>query len=229
MTKEKKLVNSSPKSASERRRDRISSQRKDQTRSISSANGRRRRTVRTTWWQRNSFALIGAILVAVVIVVGTFFIIANSPNQPSGSGVIGPTDPAILSKVTSVKQSVFANVGTAGQHNPFKAPAGNPSPLKGPDGKPVIFYYGTEWCPLCAAERWSMTIALSRFGTFKSLPLTVSADASYEPIEPNIPTFSFHGAEYSSNYIDFAPVELETRTKQPLDNPTADQQKILVH
>lgn len=167
------------------------------------------------------------ILLAVLTVVGTFFIIANSPNQPHGSGIIGESDPVVLSKVTTIQQSVFANVGTNGLPNPFKAPAGNPSPLKGPNGKPEIFYYGTEWCPLCAAERWSMTIALSRFGTFKSLPLTISADASTEPVMPNIPTFSFHGANYSSNYIDFVPVELETRTRQPLDNPTADQQQIL--
>src|SRR5215471_17073708 len=32
-------------------------------------------------------------------------------------------------------------------------------------GKPEMLYIGAEYCPYCAAMRWSMAVALSRFGT----------------------------------------------------------------
>ncbi len=50
-------------------------------------------------------------------------------------------------------------------------------PLKGANGKPEIFYYGAEYCPYCAAERWSLIMAMSRFGEYKDLRLMKSADA----------------------------------------------------
>ena len=31
---------------------------------------------------------------------------------------------------------------------------------------PAMLYYGAEYCPYCAAERWAMAAALSRFGTW---------------------------------------------------------------
>ena len=36
-------------------------------------------------------------------------------------------------------------------------------------GKPEMLYIGAEYCPYCAAERWAMIVALSRFGTFSGL------------------------------------------------------------
>ena len=42
------------------------------------------------------------------------------------------------------------------------------------DGKPGIFYYGAEYCPYCAAERWPVVVALSRFGTWSNLQQTIS-------------------------------------------------------
>ena len=35
--------------------------------------------------------------------------------------------------------------------------------------KPELLYIGAEYCPYCAASRWPLIIALSRFGTFKGL------------------------------------------------------------
>jgi hypothetical protein len=99
--------------------------------------------------------------------------------------------------------------------------------LTGTNGKPKIFFYGAEFCPLCAAERWSVTVALSRFGTFTQLPLTVSADPSLESTLPDIPTFTFVNAKYSSDYIDFESLEAQDRVRQPLQNPSPEQQKLL--
>lgn len=204
-------------SAAERRRERVASQRTSSTsRTAPSAGERRRRAVRKTWWESYSLPLIGGILLVVVIAVGIFIIMSNS----QGTGKTGPTDPGILKQVTTVKQSVLANVNTGGVHNILKHPSGNPPVLTGPHGKPEVFFYGAEFCPYCAAERWSVTIAMSRFGIFTQLPLLVSS-------EDSISTFTFHGSKYTSTYIDFVPVEAEDQSRNPLENPSAAQQQVL--
>src|SRR5207237_546429 len=93
---------------------------------------------------------------------------------------------------------------TGGVSNPFKLPPGSPPLLTGPNGKPEVFFYGAEWCPLCAAERWSIITALSRFGTFHNLKeIASSSTDSY----PNTSTFTFYQSSYTSSYIDFVPVD----------------------
>jgi len=204
-------------SAAERRRERIASQRtRSASRTASSAGEKRRRVVRKSWWERNSFVLIGGILLVVVIVVATFVIIANSPSK----GTIGPTDPDILKKVTTIKQSVFESVNRGGVKNVLQTPAGNPPLLTGANGKPEVFFYSAEFCPFCAGERWSLAVALSRFGTFEELPLTVSA-------EQPIPTFTFHGSKYSSDFIDFVALEAQDRAGRTLEPPSVEQQQLL--
>ena len=72
---------------------------------------------------------------------------------------------------------------------------------------------GAEYCPYCAAERWAMIVALSRFGTFSGLQhralRAVNGAGQAEPY-PNTPTFTFHGSSYTSKYLTFTPVEMET-------------------
>lgn len=92
------------------------------------------------------------------------------------------------------------------------------------DGKPVVLYFGAEYCPYCAAERWPMVVALSRFGTFSDLGTTTSADAP--EVFPNTPTFSFDGSTYTSDYLTFSSVETATRTQAPLQTPTQFQQQL---
>lgn len=86
-----------------------------------------------------------------------------------------------------------------------------------------MLYVGAEYCPFCAGERWPMVIALSRFGTFSGLQQTKSAS---NDVFPNTSTFSFQGATYQSKYLTFQAVELRTRTGEPLDQLTAEQQQI---
>ena len=184
---------------------------------------KRRRTVQRSWLQRNPWALVAGIAVVVALVVGIFFLVAK--NQ-TNHAVIGPSDPAVLREVTSVKANVLASVGTGGLNtqNIIQAvPPGTP-PLTGPNGKPAFFYYGAEFCPYCAAQRWSVAVALSRFGTFSQLPLTASSSTD---TNPNTATFSFNHSQYSSQYIDFTPVEAQDRNGQPLQNPSSAQQQLL--
>ena len=73
------------------------------------------------------------------------------------------------------------------------------------DGKtPAMLYYGAEYCPYCAAERWAITAALSRFGTWSDLKITAS---SHTDVDAGTHTFSYHGATLSSPYLAFKAVE----------------------
>ena len=65
-------------------------------------------------------------------------------------------------------------------------------------GKPRVLYVGAEYCPYCAAQRWAVAAALSRFGTFADLSETASAT---DDIHPDTATLSFHGSSYTSEYV----------------------------
>jgi hypothetical protein len=75
------------------------------------------------------------------------------------------------------------------------------------NGLPEMLYIGAEYCPFCAAERWSMVIALSRFGTFSGLNLT---NSSVSDFAPDTATFSFYKSTYTSKYLAFQPFEVAT-------------------
>jgi Domain of unknown function (DUF929) len=174
-------------------------------------------------WLRQRWPIVAAF-VTVVLLIAIFFTIAH--NASSGSASIGnPVPDKILTQVTTVSPSVFEKVGKGTIANPFQKVQGTPLPPvnKTADGKPIFLYVGGEYCPYCAAERWSMVIALSRFGTFKDLALTQSSSTD---VYPNTSTFTFHGASYTSQYLAFQAVETADRNGASLDKPTSDQQAI---
>ncbi len=105
---------------------------------------------------------------------------------------------------------------------PSNLPASVPALTSG--GKPEILYIGAEYCPYCAAERWGLVIALSKFGTFSNLASTTSSSTD---TNPNTPTFSFVGSSYTSPYISFTAVEMQDRTGATLQTPTTDEANIL--
>jgi thiol-disulfide isomerase/thioredoxin len=133
--------------------------------------------------------------------------------------------------VTSVPESVFNQVGT-GSLNSSQLPIAavkNPTTLTGSGGKPEVLYMGGEYCPYCAADRWVMLSALSRFGTFSGVKYMFSSSTD---VYPNTPTFTFANASFSSPYVDFVMVEMYSRTQptngQPnLQQPTAEQQQLM--
>ena len=100
-----------------------------------------------------------------------------------------------------------------------------------------MLYIGAEYCPYCAAERWAMIVALSRFGTFSGLATTRSAAVNgagnAEPF-PNTATWTFANSSFTSKYLTFTPVEEYTNIPDkstggytPLMTPTAAQQALL--
>ena len=101
-----------------------------------------------------------------------------------------------------IPASAYDKVDTSKVSSGPKKVTGSPLTF---DGKPGIFYSGAEYCPYCAAQRWPLVVALSRFGTWSNLSQTVSG-ASSGPF-PETPTFSFYGSTYTSPYLAFQSVE----------------------
>lgn len=178
-----------------------------------------RRKKNTAWWW------IGGIVLACVLVIGGF--IAYSNNQVKNQKVAGVVatsgDASVFKAVTTVPSTVLNTVNTGGLTSIITPISGKPA-LTGSDGKPEFFYYGAEWCPYCAANCWSMVIALNRFGTFKNLAETLSSSTD---VDPNTATFTFVNSGYTSPYIDFVPLEVQDRNKNTIETPTAAQQQIL--
>lgn len=163
---------------------------------------------------------IGGTLVLVAVIVGVFIYLSHQPAPGTSNGNSSDTK-AVLQNLTTIDPSTLTTVGTGGVQNPMVA-LSNATPLVGPNGKPEFFYAGGEYCPYCAAQRWGMIVALSRFGTFSNISEITSS-------EDNLPTFTFVGSHYTSQYVDFVPVEMydNQQPPQPLQTPTSAQQKLI--
>ena len=180
---------------------------------------------------RGPWLVVSGVLVTTVAVIGLFIYLSAQPSGSSGKSTTGsypttPADPTVIKEVTSVNSSILAAVGTgSGQvQTPPKKINGSPPLLTGPNGRPEIFYDGAEYCPFCAAERWAMIVALSRFGTFDHLSQESSSSTD---AYPNTPTFSFYHSSYTSQYLDFVPVEGQSYQGIILQQPTASQQQLM--
>ena len=67
-----------------------------------------------------------------------------------------------------------------------------------------MFFYGAEFAPYAAAERWPLVLALSRFGTFNQLGLMQSSATT---AFANLSTFTFWNVSYSSRWLILESVE----------------------
>ena len=159
--------------------------------------------------RRNRLLLAGGAIVVVVAVVLAFVLLqgGNSGVRHRG-GSPGPTGTALAAltaQVTSVPAAALDQVGGGPVTSAPSAITG--APLTS-GGKPEMLYIGAEYCPYCAAERWSMIVALSRFGTFTGLATTRSAArngaGTAEPY-PSTATWTFANASFTSKYLDVHP------------------------
>ena len=131
--------------------------------------------------QRRRILLVsGCILVVVAIVVAFIVVKVNSGPAKSTASSNGPTGSSLASvvaKTTSVPASTLNAVGDGGG-----AVSGKPTKITSSaltsNGKPEVLYMGAEYCPYCAAERWAIIVALSRFGTFSGLSTVHSASVN---------------------------------------------------
>jgi len=157
----------------------------------------RNRTARFAW------GAVAVILVAVIALV-TYALTDPTPRQQAVQRAA--TAPAVVAQLANVPMSVFDAVGTTVTDTTLTAPlvlSGQPTLREA--GKPEVLYVGAEYCPFCAAERWPLIVALSRFGHFAGLKNVQSAPLS---VFPGIQSFSFVGSAYSSRYLAFTGVEL---------------------
>ena len=180
----------------------------------------------------------GSVLVVLAIVVA-FVVIKlnskpaadNSPNGPTGAALA-----SVVSTVTSVPASALDKVAD-GSGSVTAKPTSISGAALTANGKPEVLYIGAEYCPYCAAERWAMIVALSRFGTFSGLATVHSAAANgagqAEPF-PNTPTWTFVNAKYTSKYLTFSSVEDQTNIPDSktgsytlLQTPTKAQQALV--
>ncbi len=175
---------------------------------------------------RRRLLIIGGVSVALVAVVVVMVVLYATKSDKKVAATT-PAPAAAVKAVTTIPASVFDKVDTSKVVTGPKKVTGSALTF---DGKPGVFYAGAEYCPYCAAQRWPLVIALSRFGTWSNLSQTVSG-AAPEPF-PQTPTFSFYGASYSSPYLSFQSVETATNQKKgdsytPLQTPTAAQAEIV--
>jgi hypothetical protein len=192
-----------------------------------------RQAARRAEQRRNGLLIAGGAVIVVIAVVVAFVVVkANkSSNAPTTAGVSGaPTGTSltsVINTITTVPTSATDAIGSGGGTVTGKPGTISGTPLTS-DGKPEVLYVGAEYCPYCAAERWGIVVALSRFGTFTGLePMrSISSD-----VYPNTATWTFVHAKYTSNYIQFSPVELYTNyltnnNYTPLQTMTSAQSAI---
>lgn len=177
--------------------------------------------------ERRRRILAVTVALALVLVAAGGLVVAKLTKDDSTTTASSKSSPtpgtlpsSVLAAVTSVKPATFDKVGAdtvSTVPKEIKAPA-----LKA-DGKPKVLYIGAEYCPYCAAERWPVVVALSRFGTWSGLGPGVS---SPKDVFPSTQTLSFHGAKFTSDVVAFAGWETSDTNQVALDKVPADDQKI---
>jgi hypothetical protein len=197
----------------------------------------------------------GSILVVAIVVIALVLVKLNGGGGTAAAASNGPTGAALATltkQVENVPASVTDKVAGGGVETalfvsaPTSTALSNASSQLGSyfatvtgtpltsGGKPEVLYLGGEYCPYCAAQRWAMVNALSRFGTFTGLTTTHSSSSD---IDANTPTWTFYKSTYKSDYITFTPVEEYTTYRignstntsvgyQTLQTPTSAQEAL---
>ena len=163
------------------------------------------------------YLALGLIVVAIILLGALVLVRDNSgPSTTSTVETFSPAPSSLVSTMTSVPASVYDAVGVSSPANPVQAPqqTGNgTAPLwlaTAGDGPPlpVVFFYGAEFAPYAAVQRWPLILALSRFGTFNQLGLMQSSAST---AFADLSTFTFWNPSstrsYTSKYLIFESVE----------------------
>ena len=158
--------------------------------------------------------IITVLVIAISIAVGIYFV-----STANGSTALDKYDGVLVStqdmtSLQAVSDQPYGPPATSAMQSQVVNYSGTQFIS---NGKPVFVYVGAEFCPYCAVERWSLIMALERFGNFTNLHYTTSADD-----EGDYATFTFVGSTYTSNYIAFRGYEDEDRSQAPLQNVPAN-------
>ena len=179
--------------------------------------------------RRNRLLWTGGSILGVVVIVVAFVIFKTTQSPAStrsgSASAAGTALPAsVIRDITTVPASTLTSVGTGTADTKSVTVVSSAKALTS-GGKPEVLYIGAQYCPYCAAERWAMAVALSRFGTFRGL--TGLHSAGGQEVYPHTPTLNFYKTSYTSKYLTFTPVEQETVSEKPLEKTTAAQNALI--
>jgi Domain of unknown function (DUF929) len=167
------------------------------------------------------------VVVAVALVAVVAFGLTRRHNAvpaATPSLVDTPVPDSVMAAFAAITPAIWEQAGTANAAPPiFVGDADTAA------ARPQFLYIGSLYCPYCAAARWSVIAALSRFGRFTGLSYSASAA---EDVYPSTPTFSFMGSTYTSPFVEFHSVELQGAEpvggRYPtLQTPTPEQEALL--
>jgi thiol-disulfide isomerase/thioredoxin len=176
--------------------------------------------------QRRRLFITGGSVLAVIAIVVAFIVVKSmsSSSTPPSSAARTPLPASVAKNITGVPAAALLAVGKGSVITSSPPVTKVTGPLLTSNGKPEMLYIGAEYCPYCAAMRWSMAVALSRFGTL-STPLHGIHSASNDAF-PNTATLTFYKTGYNSKYLVFTPVENEDINRSLLQPTTAQQNQI---
>ena len=158
------------------------------------------------------YLALGLIILAICL-LGALVIVRDnsSTDSTSTTETLSPAPGSLLGTIAGVPGSVFDTVGVASPTVPvtaLRATSGGAPVWETTAGtgaaRPVIFFYGAEFAPFAAAERWPVVLALSRFGTFGQLGIVQSSPTTAFAA---LSTFTFWQSSYRSHHVALESVE----------------------
>ena len=172
--------------------------------------------------RRRLLIAVGSVTAVLAVAVALVAVkLTSSP--PAAAGHESAAAAAVVRQVTTVPAAVLARA-SSGQAATALEPVKAAGPPLTVGGKPAIVFVGEESCPFCAAERWSLIVALSHFGTWTNLGSTTS---SATDVYPNTATFSFRTASYHSTQLTLRTTELTDNAGHPLQPQTALDSRLI--
>jgi len=177
--------------------------------------------------RRRQVLLAGGSIAAVLVIVVAFIVIKviSKPGAAAKAVTSGTTVTKVTRDLATVPAAALDKVGTGTTYPSAVQTIRTASTPLTQGGKPMVVYVGAEYCPFCAAERWSLVTALSRFGTFSGLGLIHSGAAP--ETDPNTATLTFYKSSYTSKYVVFQTTEAQTVTHANLEPLTTLDKQIM--
>lgn len=167
-----------------------------------------------------------AAIVAVTAVLGVVAALVAVKLTSAPARLVASESSAssvVVRQVTTVPDAVLTRVSRGRQITPLQR-VQTPGPPLTLGGKPAIVFVSEESCPFCAAERWSLAVALSHFGTWSHLGSTTS---SATDVYPGTATLSFRTAVYRSTELTLQTTELADNAGRPLQAQTPLDTRLL--
>jgi hypothetical protein len=166
--------------------------------------------------RRRLLAAIVAVTAVLAVVVTLVAVkLTSTPARLVASE--SPASSVVARQVTAVPAAVLTRVSPGQAITPLQTVKASGPPLT-IGGQPAIVFVSEESCPFCAAERWSLAVALSHFGTWSHFGTTTS---SATDVYPNTATLSFRAAHYQSPELTLRTTELTDNAGRPLQAQTS--------